>query len=39
VAERDDPERAMTENNSAAESDDIEGDETESTYDAPSSNS
>jgi molecular chaperone GrpE len=39
AAERDDPERTMTENNNTAESDDIEGDKTESTSDISSSNS
>ena len=39
ATERDDRERAMTENNNTAEPDDIEGDKTEPTYDASSSNS
>ena len=39
ATERDDRERAMTENNNTAEPDDIEGDKTEPTYDDSSSNS
>jgi len=39
AAKRDESERTMTENTGTAEPDDIEGDETESTYDASSANS